>query len=161
MKRFILVSAFVAATVWIATTPAFAQHGRPASPGAGAPGMHGSSASAEAGHASSRPTSSPSSPGSVLSHNSHLSDALTAALAKKGITVTDLAGTCQQFKNLGQCIAALHINHKFPTSCTLPELSAAKSLGAGIQGCRPQANAKAEARSATKQAKQDIDDANS
>ena len=160
MKRSILVTAFVAATFWIAGTLAFAQHGRPASPGAGAAGTHGNSASPEGGHAGSGPTSSPSSPGSVLSHNAHLTDALTDALAKKGITVADLATTCKPFRTLGQCIAALHINHKFP-GCTLADLSAAKSLGAALQGCHPQADAKAEARTATKEAKQDIQDSNS
>lgn len=160
MKRSILVSAFVAATFWIASTPAFSQHGHPASPGAVAPGTHGSGASAEEGHAGSGPTSSPSSPGSVLSHNAHLTDALRDALEKRGITVTDLATTCKPFRTLGQCIAAVHINHKFP-SCTLADLSAAKRLGAAIQGCHPEADAKAEARTATKDAKQDIRDSNS
>ena len=93
-------------------------------------------------------------------HNLQLSGALTEALAKSGVKVSDLADTCKPFKTLGQCIAALHINHKFP-SCGLSDLSAAKSLGAGIQACRPEADAKAEARSATKQAKQDIKEANS
>ena len=157
MKRSILVTAFVAAIFWIVGTPAFAQHGRPASPGTVAPSTHGSSASAGGDHASSGSTSSPSSPGSVLSHNSPLTDALTDALAKKGISVNDLATTCKPFRTLGQCIAALHINHKFP-SCALADLSTAKSLGAGIQGCDQQADAKAEARSATKRAKQEIND---
>jgi hypothetical protein len=160
MKRSILVTVFVAATFWIATTPVFSQHGRPASPGAAAPSTRGSSTSAGGDHASSSQTTSPSSPSSVLSRNSNLSGALTKALANSGINVTDLKSTCGPFKNLGQCIAALHINHKFP-SCTLADLSSAKSLGAGIQGCNPQADAKAEARSATKQAKQDIKDSNS
>src|SRR2546429_3813072 len=57
MKRSILATAFVAATFWIANTPAFAQHGRPASPGAVAPSMHGGASSGES-HASSRPTRS-------------------------------------------------------------------------------------------------------
>jgi|SRR5215469_2853694 len=162
MKRSI---ALVAATLWIANTSAFAQHGRPASPGAVAPSMHGSSASAEEGHASSRPTTSPSSPDSVLNRNPKVEPALTEALGKSGITLPSgmtLSQVCTKnnFRTLGQCIAALHINHKFP-SCTLSDLSTAKSLGAGIQGCRSDADAKAEARSATKQAKQDIKDANS
>src|SRR5207249_3842602 len=76
MKRSILATAFVAATFWIANTPAFAQHGRPASPGAVAPSMHGGASSGES-HASSRPTTSPSSPDAVLSRNSHLSGALS------------------------------------------------------------------------------------
>src|SRR5437660_7313293 len=78
MKRSILATAFVAATFWIANTPAFAQHGRPASPGAVAPSMHGG-ASSGASHASSRPTTSPSSPDAVLSRNSHLSGALSSS----------------------------------------------------------------------------------
>ena len=163
MKRSILVTVFVATIFFVASTPAFAQHGHPASPGAAAPSMHGNSASAGGGHASSSPsspTTSPSSSSSVLSRNSHVSIALTKALAKSGINVTDLASTCGPFKSLGQCIAALHINHKFP-SCTLADLSAAKSLGAGLQACNPQADAKTEAHSATKQAKQDIKDSNS
>lgn len=150
----------VVATLWIANTSVFAQHGRPASAGTVAASTHGSSASAEGDHASSRPTTSRSSPDSVLTRNPHLGGALTEALAKSGITVSDLAGTCKPFKTLGQCIAALHINHKLP-SCPLSDLSVTKSLGAGIHGCRPEADAKAEARSATKQAKQDIKDANS
>ena len=149
MKRSILATAFVAATFSIANTLAFAQHGRPASPGAGAPSTHGSSASAAGGHASPGPPTSPSSPGSVLS-NPHVSEALTNALKKSGITLPmgkTLADVCTQagtsgFKTLGQCIAALHISHKFST-CSLDKLAAAKSLCAGIQGCRPDADAKA------------------
>ena len=159
MKRSILATAFVAATFWIANTPAFAQHGRPASPGAVAPSTHGG-ASSEESHASSRPTTIPSSPDSVLSRNKHLSDALTEALAKSGIKVSNLSDTCKPFKTLGQCIAALHINHKF-SNCSLSQLAAAKSLGAGIQACRPEADGKAEARGATKQAEQDMKDSNS
>ena len=160
MKRPILGTALVAAAFCIASsTPALGQHGRPASPGAVAPGTHGSSAS-PADHGSSGLTSSPSSPSSVLSHDAHLTDVLTDALAKQGITVSDLATTCKPFRTLGQCIAALHISHKFP-SCSLTDLSKAKSLGAGIQQCNPQPDAKAEAGAATKLAKQEINDANS
>ena len=171
MKRSILVTAFVAATFSIASTPAFAQqHGRPASPGAGAPSAHGSNASTEGGHSSSGATSSPSSPSTVLSRNPNVEPALTRALGKSGITLPPnmtLSQVCSQngfttkgFRTLGQCIAALHINHKFST-CTLADLSNAKNLGAGIQACRPDADAKAEARSATKQAEQEIKDSNS
>lgn len=81
--------AFVAATLWITDTSAFAQRGRPASPGAVAPSMHGSSTCAD--HASSRPTTSPSSPDSVLTRSPQLSGALTEALAKSGAKVSDLA----------------------------------------------------------------------
>jgi hypothetical protein len=161
MKRSILIAILTSATFGLATPNSVAQHGRPATtPGASAAGAHGSSASADRGPASSNATASPSSPGSVLSRNSSLEGALTKALGKSGINVTDLGSTCSAFKTLGQCIAALHINHKFP-SCSLADLAGAKNLGQGIQGCNPQADAKTEARNASKQANQEIKDAKS
>jgi hypothetical protein len=168
MKNSILIVASLAAVFSMSAAPAFAQRGRPsgtpgAAGGTAASGTHGSSGTAGEGHASSNATASPSSPSSVLSRNSSLNGALTKALGKSGINVTDLATTCGPFKNLGQCIAALHINHKFP-NCTLGDLSSAKNLGQGIQGCNPQADAKTaktEARNASKQANQEIKDAKS
>jgi len=41
------------------------------------------------------------------------------------------------------------------------DLSGAKSLGAGIRGCNPQADAKTEARNAKKQANQEIKESGS
>lgn len=159
MKR-LFVPFLAFATLFFLSSSAYAQgHGRPpVTPGGSASGAHGNSASAEGGHASSNTTTSPSSPTSVLSRNPHVGPALTKALAKQGITVTDLKSTCSAFKNLGQCIAALHINHKF-SGCSMTALSSAKSLGAAIQTCNPQSDAKTaktEAKTATKQANQEI-----
>jgi hypothetical protein len=165
MKR-LLVPFLALATLFLLGSSAYAQGGRPASAGkpSGVGGGPSSGAGASATHenmSGANPnTASPSSPGSVLSRNSSVSGALTNALGKSGITVTDLAGTCKPFKTLGQCIAALHINHKFP-GCTLTDLSGAKSLGAAIKGCNPQADAKTEARSAKKQANQEIKESGS
>ncbi len=165
MKR-LFVPFLALATLFFRGSSAYAQGGRPAGAGkpSGVGGGPGSGAGPSATHGNESPagptTSSPSSPSSVLSRNLSLSDALTKALGKSGITVTDLATTCSPFKTLGQCIAALHINHKFP-GCTLADLSTAKSLGQAIQGCNPQADAKTEARNATKQAKQDIKESGS
>jgi len=167
MKR-VLVPFLALATLSFLGSSAYAQGGRPAGAGkpsgvGGGPGP-GSGAGASATHGNmsgaDSSTARPSSPGSVLSRNSSLSGALTKALGKSGITVTDLASTCSPFKTLGQCIAALHINHKFP-GCTLTDLSGAKSLGAAIQGCNPQADAKTEARNAKKQANQEINESGS
>ena len=160
MKR-LFVPFLALATLFFLGSSAYAQ-GRsrpPVTPagGAGGSSAHGSSASAEGGHASPN-TTSPSSPGTVLSRNPNVGPALTKALAKQGINVTNLKDTCSPFRTLGQCIAALHINHKFP-NCTLTDLSSAKSLGAAIQGCNPQSDAKTaktEAHNATKQANQEI-----
>ncbi len=165
MKR-LFVPFLALATLFLLGSSAYAQGGRPVGAGkpSGTGGSPGSGAGPSATHGKESPagptTSSPSSPSSVLSRNPSLSDALTKALRKSGITVTDLATTCGPFKTLGQCIAALHINHKFP-GCTLADLSTAKSLGHAIQGCNPQADAKTEARNATKQAKQDIKESGS
>jgi hypothetical protein len=165
MKR-LFVPFLALATLFLLGSSAYAQGGRPAGAGkpSGAGGSPGSGAGPSATHGNESPagptTSSPSSPGSVLSRNPKLAPALEEALGKSGITVTDLATTCKPFKTLGQCIAALHINHKFP-ACNLTDLSTAKSLGKGIQGCDPNADAKTEARNATKQAKQDIKESGS
>jgi hypothetical protein len=162
MKR-LFVPFLALATLFFLGSSAYAQgRGRPpvTPSGAGASSAHGNSASAEGGHGSSDATTSPSSPGTVLSRNPNVGPALTNALTKQGITVTDLKNTCSPFRTLGQCIAALHINHKFP-GCTLADLSAAKSLGKAIQGCNPQADAKSEAREAMKQANQEIKDSGS
>ncbi len=165
MKR-LLVPFLALATLSFLGSSAYAQGGRPAGAGkpSGVGGGPGSGAGASATHGNmsgaDSSTARPSSPGSVLSRNSSLSGALTKALGKSGITVTDLASTCSKFKNLGQCIAALHINHKF-SNCTLADLSGAKNLGQGIQGCNPQADAKTEARNASKQANQEIKESGS
>jgi hypothetical protein len=165
MKR-LFVPFLTLATLLFLGSSAYAQGGRPAGAGkpSGVGGGPSSGAGASATHenmsGANSSTTSPSSPGSVLSRNSNLSGALTNALGKSGITVTDLASTCSPFKTLGQCIAALHINHKFP-GCTLTDLSSAKSLGAAIKGCNPQADAKTEARNAKKQANQEIKESGS
>jgi hypothetical protein len=165
MKR-LLVPFLALATLFLLGSSAYAQGGRPTGAGkpSGVGGGPGSGAGASTTHenmsGANSSTASPSSPGSVLSRNSSVSGALTKALEKSGITVTDLASTCSPFKTLGQCIAALHINHKFP-GCTLTDLSGAKSLGAAIKGCNPQADAKTEARNAKKQANQEIKESGS
>ncbi len=165
MKRLFLP--FLAlATLFFLGSSAYAQGGRPAGAGkpSGVGGGPGSGAGSSATHGNMSPagptTASPSSPSSVLSRNPNVSEALTKALGKSGITVTDLKSTCTPFKTLGQCIAALHINHKFP-GCSLTALSSAKSLGKAIQGCNPNADAKTEARNAVKQANQDIKESGS
>ena len=161
MKRLIVPFLALATFLFLGSSAHAQGKGRPAvTPAAGSTGTHGNSASAGGGHGSSDATTSPSSPGSVLSRNPKVGPALEKALGKSGITVTDLATTCKPFKTLGQCIAALHINHKFP-SCTLADLSGASSLGKAMQGCNPNADAKTETRNAVKQANQEIKESGS
>jgi hypothetical protein len=168
MKR-LFVPFLALATLFFFGSSAYAQRptsaGKPSgvgggpSSGAGASATHGNMSGADSS------TSNPSSPGMVLSRNPKLEPALTNALGKSGITLPagmTLTQVCTTngFKTLGQCIAALHINHKF-SGCTLTDLSGAKSLGAAIQGCNPQADAKTEARNAKKQANQEIKESGS
>ena len=99
MKR-VLVPFLALATLSFLGSSAYAQGGRPAGAGkpSGVGGGPGSGAGASATHGNmsgaDSSTARPSSPGSVLSRNSSLSGALTKALGKSGITVTDLASTC-------------------------------------------------------------------
>jgi len=172
IKRSIVTVLSLVVILWLAGASAWAQGksgGRTGGTG-GASTPRGSSAGNSPSTNSSTHgsnSSSNSSPGEVLSRNSSLSGALTTALGKSGISVPggNLATFCSSnsFKTLGQCIAALHINHKFP-SCSLTgpsSLSTSKSLGAAIHSCNPNVDPKAEARTATKQANADIKDAES
>jgi len=153
MKR-LIAPFFAVGTLLFLGPSAYAQHGgRPS-------GTPGSGASVERGHVSSGATSSanPNSlPSSVFEHSPNLATNLTNALSKSGISVPggNLATFCTSntFKTLGQCIAALHINHKF-SSCSFTDL--ATGIGKALRTCGPSADAKAEARNATKQANQEI-----
>ena len=158
-----------------------AQHGRPAgTPGAsgsvGASGTHGNRASAGAGHGSSNAMAS-TDPGSVLEHNSNLASKLETLTGTTNLT--DLEKDASAFQNFGQFVAAAHVskNLNIPGGfaalmCDMTTKTAAgatstctnttkMSLGKAIQTLDPQADAKAESKKATEQAKQDIKDSNS
>jgi len=157
------------ATLGFAQRPAGGM-GRPS--GVGAPsnvgrpsdvGPSGTGPSANAnGHSSSAVGAK--SPTTLLSDNKNLNTALTNALAKSGITVSDLQSTCSPFKNLGQCIAALHVSKNLGISFDelRDKMLAPKgSLGKAIQQVDPNVKAKAESKKANKQANQDIKEAQS
>jgi hypothetical protein len=71
------------------------------------------------------------------------------------------------FRNLGQCIAALHVAHNLGGNCTFTNLksgltgSPSETLGKAIQGCSPHADPKVEASKGIKQANADIKSAKS
>lgn len=193
MKRSIAIAAALLVVLWLGTTPTMAQHGQPGGGrpgGAGAPGgtgmpggaggagsAHGSMGNApDSGHGSSH--SSASSPTSVLSHNSKLNSTLSSKLQSKGLLPqgTDLKTACNGFKNLGQCVAAIHVSHNRdisfaclkadmrgqapPSGSGCPAGTGTKkmSLGSSIQALDPKADGKAEAKTAGKQADADIRD---
>jgi len=163
MNRSTLIVFAAAALVFSA--PAFAQrsHPSPGGPPSGAGGAasaHGSdmSGSHEAG-APSNSDMSHASPSTVLSHNSIIADKL------KTLTGQDAATVCSGFKNLGQCVAAAHVAKNlnipggFDTLKTKMTGNGAVSLGKAIQGLAPDADAKAEAKKANKQASDDMKEA--
>lgn len=107
------------------------------------------------------------SPSSVLD-NSKLNTSLTNALAKSGITVPggDLKSACSGFKNLGQCVAAMHVaknlNLSFNDLQSKMTGSNQESLGKAVQDLSgPNVNAKSEAKKANKQSQQDLNAAES
>jgi hypothetical protein len=151
------------------STLALAQHGsgggRPA--GAGAPTMGGGSSHASgmgsdmgSNHASGNqqqtPTNSGRTPSEVLTQNTKLSSNLEKLLPP-GTTAQQ---ACAGFRNLGQCVAAIHVSHNLGIS--FDDLKAkmtgsgSDSLGKAIGALNPKVDAKAESKKAQKQADQDL-----
>ena len=156
----------VVATALVFSTPTFAQRSHPgpggppssagaassdrgAGNGSGMSGSHGAGAAANG----DMPHASPST---VLSHNT--------AIAGKIQTLTgeDAQTACAGFKNIGQCVAAAHVAKNLDIPGGFDSLKAkvtgsgAVSLGKAIQGIAPNADAKAEAKKANKQAADDL-----
>ena len=94
---------------------------------------------------------------------------------------TKLEDACTSFRQLSECVAALHVSHNLKikfnclkwdvtgvkpgsgnvSSCTAPEGGKALNLAKAIQLLKPGADAKAESKSAEKRAQEDIKDASS
>lgn len=180
MKRPMMIpSLALLAALYLGGGVAYAQHGPGAggmgnmggggmgSMGGGMSGTHsaagahgagpstGAGPSSGAGHASSMGAST--NPGDVLDHNAHLSSKLAGLLGLSGPTAlqtlkTDASG----FKNFGQFVAAVHVskNLGIPFSDLQGKMTGpnAVSLGKAIQELKPDANAKAETKKATKEA---------
>jgi hypothetical protein len=90
--------------------------GLPHGPSASSHGELNSSSSGSQGAASS-------SPQEVLTRNTKLDSTLTMKLQSKNLLPagTDLKSACSGFRNLGQCVAAIHISHNLniPLACLL------------------------------------------
>jgi hypothetical protein len=96
------------------------------------------------------------SPDEILSNNTKLSSNLEKLLPK-GVTAQQ---ACSGFKNLGQCVSAIHVAHNLdiPFDQLKDKLTGAnpESLGKAIQQLKPDADAKAEAKKGQKQADHDL-----
>ncbi len=95
-------------------------------------------------------------PSEILTKNSKLSSNLEKLLPQ-GMTAQD---ACSGFKNLGQCVAAVHVSHNLdiPFADLKSKMTAtgSESLGKAIKDLKPAADAKAESKKAQKQADQDM-----
>jgi hypothetical protein len=136
-------------------------------PPAGVGGGMGHSGTGASDHGS--PTGQPQSPTQsqkrspeqLLDQNSKL----TANLQKLLPEGTTPQQACSGFKNLGECVAAIHVSHNLgiPFSDLQGKLigSNAESLGKAIHDLKPAANANAEKKKAEHQAKDDMNGATS
>jgi hypothetical protein len=160
-------SALALAAALVFSSPAIAQRshpggGPPAGRGPGSDsGMSNSHGGATGGATNAHNDLSHSSPSDVLSHNS----AIAAKI--KGLTGKDAESACSGFKNLGQCVAAAHVAKNLDIPGGFDALKAkmtgsgSVSLGKAIKELAPDADAKAEAKRANKQASDDLNEATS
>lgn len=166
---------------------ALAQHPHGGPGGAGsAGGSHGPAVSgADNGKANgnaggSAHSASAASPTTLLTNNTKLDANLTSKLQSKGLLPagTDLKTACNGFKNLGQCLAAIHVSHNHdniafaclkadmtgtavPTGTTCPAGtgSSKMSLGKSIQTLSPNTDSKEATKTAQKQSDADLKEA--
>ena len=157
-----------------------------------AQGPAGAGAGAAAGNTSSSASSShsynsikwvkksPKTADDQLDTNSARDKKLTANLQAAGVLPADkdLKSACASFKDLGDCVAALHASHNLGlnfncvqadvtgvytgadvSSCKGAVGEKAGSLNKAIHTLKPEADAKAEAKNAEKQAKEDLKEA--
>ena len=85
---------------------------------------------------------------------------LSQNLQKLLPTGTTPQQACQGFKNLGQCVAAIHVSHNLGISFTDLKTkmtgSSPESLGKAIQDLKPSADSKTETKKANQQAQDDM-----
>ena len=175
------VRGILALSAFIAVTPAMAHPG--GGPPAGVGGGNGGGMGSEMRSAGGFPGNGAGRDGSnggfdnpnrhVLSdhsstttlNNARLKSSLSTALTRSGVTLPagGLSSACSGFRNLGQCVAALHVaqNLNLPGGFTaLKGLTAGShsvSLGKAIQQLSPTADARQQERTAKRQARADLD----
>jgi hypothetical protein len=116
-----------------------------------------------------------------LAANAEESKKLTSELHALLPAKTKLEDACTAFRQLSDCVAALHVSHNLKikfnclkwdmtgvqpvsgnvSSCTAPDHAKGLSLAKAIQSLKPDADAKAEAKTAERRAQEDIKDASS
>lgn len=116
-----------------------------------------------------------------LAANAEQSKKLASELQAILPAKTKLEDACTSFRQLTECVATLHVSHNLKirfnclkwdvtgvqpgsgnvSSCSAPERGKALGLAKAIETLKPQADAKAEAKSAERRAQEDIKDASS
>ncbi len=147
----------VASAVWC-----YGQHGRGGSAAGshmgGPPSGAGASSGSPSGHGSQSGSSQSQkpSPDQLLNQNTKLASNLQKLLPA-GTTPQQ---ACQNFKNLGQCVAAIHVSNNLgiPFSDLEAKVTGpnAESLGKAIHQLNPNVNSGAEQKKAKKQAQNDL-----
>jgi hypothetical protein len=192
-KLFTVGVAVLAIGLWLIPIRAAAQ-GRSVGRPEGSPGVSGShaplgapGANASTTHGSAHDSGSTNSgthggsktPDQLLTQNTKLSGNLSNLLTKMGVNATPQQA-CANFRNLGQCVAAIHVANnlgidfnKLACDMTLKPVSTSMcptgtgtgtkgiSLGASIDALKPGTDSKAELKKANTQTKQDIGQSNS
>ena len=162
MKHLNLILAAAMALVFSGQAFAQRSHPSPAGPPAGhGPGSGSGASASHEGGAAAHTDMSHASPNDVLSHNTAIAGKI------KTLTGEDAKTACDGFKNLGQCVAAAHVAKNLDIPGGFDALKAkvtgtgAVSLGKAIKGFAPDADAKAEAKKANKQASDDLNETSS
>ena len=197
MRKLTKAVAVLALGLWLLPIGALAQgrglgkaDGGPAVSGAHAPlGAPGGDADNGNGHGSAHDAtasgpkdSGKKSPDELLGQSKNLSGNLNNLLSKMGLKNPDGSAVtaqeaCANFRNLGQCVAAIHVSNnlgidfnKLACDMTLKPVntsmcpagtgagSKGMSLGASIDALKPGSDAKTEAQKGTAQANQDMKD---
>ena len=167
MRKFTIRLAVLALALCVGSLPAFAQ-GRGGGRGPGGPppstpaATHGPSGMPESSaHPGSGPatTTGKKSVSDLLTQNTRLSSKI------HDLTGMNAQDACSGFKNLGGCVAAAHVSKNlgidFNTLKGKVSGIGAKSLGQAIHELDPNVNAKAEAKKARKQARDDQNESTS
>lgn len=154
----------------------FGTHAPLGAPGADAGNGHGSAH--DTGSANGGTNAGPKAPVQSLAPNSKLSENLTDLLTKMGVSATPQV-VCQNFRNLGQCVAAIHVANNLginfnalactelgtkiasstTSSIACPSTvtnTSPMSLGAAIDALKPGTDGKTETQKAVIQANQDM-----
>src|SRR5579859_1185020 len=167
-----IVSLLLAGVVLCYSLPSHGGGGHMGGPPSGIGGGMGHSSMGSSGHGSmgasshgtqsgSQTQSQGSTPKQLLNQNSKLSSNLQKLLPA-GTTPQQ---ACSGFKNLGQCVAAIHVSHNlgipFADLKTKLTGSNSESLGKAIQALKPSSNSTAETKKAEKQAENDINESES